>query len=331
MVQQPQFSIPPTEEIISAYQASYDDKRQVLQVVLISSTRKIRKRILEYLVTYRNRNGESKEETVIGKMYSDQAKGFASYRLMQYLWKNGFDTDSPYTIVRPVAYIQHWRMLLMTKAPGKTLDEQIHDPGTNTHHTALLVANWLARLHAIPVPEMKGSTRTRANADVRRFYEELAELMPSEAARLKHICDQLLKKSERAWTDQAALLHGDFHPKNIFINEQQVIAIDFDHHFAGDPAWDVAYLGCQMQLNGFFQKGDFDYFRPVIRHFIETYLDAHPSCNRESFYDRLSLYSARSLYESLHYELCVLKTGKLTILEPLLARCQLHLQGKGFH
>jgi thiamine kinase-like enzyme len=324
-----QAKLPSIEEIISAYEASTGHSRQVLQATLISSIPKIRKWILEYLVTHRLPDGQIKEESIIGKIYSDEEKGLASFRFLQYLWKNGFADDPRYTVVRPIAFLQNWKMLLMSKASGKTMDDWLYDPMIDGKRIASLAANWLTRMHAIPLTKVRASIRTRANADLKRFYEELAALIPEEKARLKSIYDQCLQKSSLLSKDQSILLHGDFHPKNIFIDDQKVTAIDFDHHFVGDAAWDVAYLACQIQISSFFKKGDFHYFQPVVKHFIDAYLQAHPSYNQESFMERLALYSARSLFESLHYELCVLKTGKVTILDPFLRMCQRYLQGNG--
>ncbi|WP_045521868.1 aminoglycoside phosphotransferase family protein [Neobacillus niacini] len=322
--------LPAIEDIISAYQDCYGTSRQVLQAVLISYTPKIRKMILEYLVTFRNQDGELEEESLIGKVYSDQKKGIESYRFLQYLWNNGLGSDPQYTIVHPIAYLQKWRLMIMSKSPGKTLDDWIHDPNMNSKQLAFLISEWLTRMHEIPLTEIREATRTRANADMRRFYEDLTERIPKEKSRLKSIYDKFIKNSEKNRTDETVLLHGDFHTKNVFLHEENVIAIDFDHHFAGDPAWDVAYLACQIQVSGFFKKGNFDFFQPMIKYFIEKYFDAHPAYDKQSFLDRISLYSARSLFESLHYELCVLNTGKFTIIDPFLTKCELYLQGKGY-
>lgn len=320
--------LPTIEEIISAYELSYGTSRKVLQANLVSSTPKIRKMILEYHLIYRNRNGELKGESLIGKVYSDQKKGIESYWFLQYLWNHGFGADRQYTIVRPIGYLQQYRLMLMAKSPGKTLDDWIHDPSSDNQQNAFLIADWLTRMHRIPLTSVRSAVRTRATADVKRFFQDLSERLPNEKAKLKSMYDQFVQNSGKLKTEQKVLLHGDFHTKNVFLHEQRVIAIDFDHHFAGDPAWDVAYLACQIQVSAFFKKGNFDYFQSMVKDFINKYLDAHPSYNRQEFLERISLYSARSLFESLHYELCVLNTGKFDIVDPFLTRCNRYLQGK---
>ena len=123
------------------------------------------------------------------------------------------------------------------------------------------------------------------------------------------------------------IAHGDFHPKNVFLDGLRVVAIDLDHYFEGDPVWDVAYLASQIQVSAFLKRGDFHYFDHIVTHFIESYLDAHAAYDRASFYHRLAIYRARALLESLHYELCVLKTGKFGIVETFLSECKRGLDG----
>jgi streptomycin 6-kinase len=321
--------LPPLEEIISVYHACYGTSRRVLQAKLISTTTKIRKMILEYQIIYCNQAGERVEDNLIGKVYSDQKKGIESYQFLQYLWNNGFGADPQYTVVRPIAYLEQWRLMLMSKAPGRTLDDWIHEVNMDSRQLAYLLADWLTRMHRIPLTEVREATHTRANADVNRFFKELSALLPQEHARLKSIQHEFILNSKELLTNHLVLLHGDFHTKNVFLHENQVIAIDFDHHFAGDAAWDVAYLACQIKISGFFKKGDFYYFRSLITDFFERYLDNNPSCRRSDFLKRMSLYSARSLFESLHYEICVLKTGNFAIVDPILSICEHYLKGKG--
>jgi len=322
--------LPSTEEILSAYQDSYGTNRTVTQVSLVFSKPKIRKLIVEYLVTYRNQHGEWKQDSLIGKLYADQKEGLLSYQFLQYLWKNGFNTDPNHTIVRPIAFLQPYGMLIMSKSPGKTLDDWIHGSSVNSKQLALLIAGWLTRMHAIPIKEIREGTLSRANAEVGRYYRELSELLPAYKSKLKAMYDVFVQNSHKLGTEDKVLLHGDFHTRNVFIDAQQVIAIDFDQHFAGDPAWEVAYMASHVQVSSFFKNGNFDYFQSMIQFFIDKYLDNHPSFNRQAFLERVSLYSARTLFESLHYDLCILKTGNLSIVDPFFIKYEQNLQGGGF-
>lgn len=329
MINDEQLPLPPIQQITSSYEASLTgDCRRVLTSTLVSSTAKMRKIILEYKVAYNNQQGDEVEEHVVGKRYSNGEKGLASSQLMQYVWDHGMGTDPHYRIVRPIAYLKTWQLLLMSQAPGRTLHDCIH-AGTGKQ-AAFLAATWLTRLHSISPANIQKKERTRANADISRFVKELEIAVPDKLSDIQSIYSRMLTKSAIQWTGPPVLLHGDFHPNNVFLDGQRVFAIDFDHHFAGDPAWDVAYLACQIQISGFFKKGDFHYFDPVVRHLIDIYLDCHPSYDRQSFLDRLFLYRANSFFESLHYHLCVLKDGTINTVDVFLGECEQALQGKGF-
>jgi aminoglycoside phosphotransferase (APT) family kinase protein len=323
-------SLPPIEQIISAYEASSSgESRQVLSCTLLSSTVKIRKSFLEYDVSFLNQHGVQGREVVIGKVYSDEEKGIAAYRLMQYVWNQGMNTDPYNRIVRPIAFLKEWRLLLMSKAPGRSLDSYIHE-GNNGRQAGRLVANWLTKLHSIPPVEVQPIRRTRATADIGRFVRELEAAWPNKASEVRAIYDQLLENFKEPWRGEPVLLHGDFHPNNVFVDGLQVYGIDFDHYFAGDPAWDVTYLTCQMQISAYVKRGNFHDSDEIVMHTLSYYLNAHPAMDRKAFLERLHYYRARSLFESSHYELCVMKNSNLDTINVFLHECKQSLQGKGF-
>ncbi|WP_163100528.1 phosphotransferase family protein [Peribacillus alkalitolerans] len=323
-------SLPSMEEIAYVYDDCFrQENRQVLSVILTSSTAKLRKWILEYQVTYLNEEGKKEEEFLIGKIYSDQEKGIASYQVLKYLWANGMANEPAYTIIRPIAYIESYSFLLMSKAPGKALNDYLGE-STENIQIASRVASWLKHLHDIPATMLREMKQTRGKVDLTRFYKDLALLLPEKENRLKALYISLQEESAKPWNVQPVMLHGDFHLKNLFVDEKHVTAIDFDHHFFGDPAWDVAYLSCQVQIRGILKEGNFYQYQPFVISFLETYLNDFPEHMKGEYYKRFYLYRARSLFESLHYELCVLNTGKLDIVDAFLGECELSLQGRGF-
>ncbi|MEH7223925.1 aminoglycoside phosphotransferase family protein [Bacillus sp. JJ1566] len=322
--------LPSIEQIASSYEKCYEkENRKVLSIILNSSIPKLRKWIVEYRLTYLNQEGKKEEEFLIGKKFSDQEKGNDSFRVLQYLWENGMGTDSSYTIIRPIAYYESCMMLLMTKASGESLKNCLNSDD-NHIRLALLIASWLRKLHSMPVAELRETKRTRAEADITRFYQELTMMLPEKGERLKALYDGLLTTSQNPWAGKHVMLHGDFHLENLFVDNNQVTAIDFDHHFSGDAAWDVAYLTCQLQVLGFLKKGDFQFFKSFIHSFIETYLLYTSEQYRLEFFKRISLYRARSLFESLHYELCVLHSGNSEIGDVFLHECENLLKGVKF-
>ncbi|MEH7385236.1 aminoglycoside phosphotransferase family protein [Bacillus sp. JJ1521] len=322
-----QILLPSIEHIASAYEKCYEkENRKVQSIILNSTIPKLRKWIVEYRLSYLNQEGKEVEESLIGKRFSDHKKGNDSFRVLQYLWEYGMGMESSYTIIRPIAYFESCMLLLMTKAPGESLKECLYTDD-NYIELASRIAFWLRKLHSMPVAELRETKRTRAEADITFFYQELAMLLPEKGERLKTLHDGLLSTSPNPWTGKYVMLHGDFHLENIFVDNTHVTAIDFDHHFSGDPAWDVAYLTCQLQVFGFLKKGDFQFFKSFIHSFIETYLHDTSKGYRSEFIKRISLYRARSFFESLHYELCVLHSGNSEIRDVFLNECENLLKG----
>lgn len=321
-------SLPALGELVTAYQSAFYDERTVISVTLVSRTEKMRKQIVEYLVRYQTQQGEVAEEALMGKVYSDAAKGKACYELMAYLWASGMCATPEHTIVQPLAYFPAQRMFLMAKAPGKTFQDVILAEDGEAE-AASQIAILLSRLHALPANEIDQAKKPRLATDMTRFICELEQQVPDHADQLHAFYKQLMAKMANADPSQPVLLHGDFHPKNIFVDQGKVTAIDFDQYFIGDSAWDVAYLASQIQLSAFFKRADFHLFDPIVKKLIDTYLDACPSPKPESFLDRLHLYRARSLFESLHYEVCVCRTEKREIVPVFLAECWRSLERKG--
>lgn len=320
-------SLPSNDQIAAAFETSYEqDNRKVLSVVCLSTTQKLRKWILEYLVTYLNQDGQKEEISLIGKVYSNQEKGKACFQALKYLWEHGMDSEQSNTVIRPIAYFELYPMLLMTKAPGKSLFELL-DCDMGHSQLGPIIADWLKRLHSVPIAKLREIKHTRAEVDVTRFYNGLSLVLPEQHERIKDLYNNMLTKSVKPWTGYQVMLHGDCNLMNLFIEDKKVTAIDFDHHFLGDPAWDVAYLTCQIQLKGYLKERNFIHFLPLVKSFIKTYLSDYPEDNRIEFFRRFYLYRARSLFESLHYELCVLKTGKLDIVNAFLTECESALQG----
>ncbi|HEX7050565.1 MAG TPA: phosphotransferase, partial [Longimicrobiales bacterium] len=211
-------------------------------------------------------------------------------------------------IARPIAYLAPWRLVLMSKAPGRTLAASLEDP-RHARRRGAEAAAWLARLHGVPLPDPPPAGDPAREAGPERFVRELAAAAPDHAARIDAL-GRLLAEGGAPRSSRAVLLHGDLHPRNVFIDADRVTVIDFDHCTAGDPAGDVAYLVSQIQVAGFLRFGDFHWHDAAARAALATYLRQRPPVEPDAFLTRVARYRARWLLESLHYELCVVRARR---------------------
>jgi 5-methylthioribose kinase len=67
------------------------------------------------------------------------------------------------------------------------------------------------------------------------YYRRLAAVHPD-------LRDHLQRRIEACRTRRVSLVHGDWSPKNILVEQNNVLAIDFEGVHFGDPSFDAAFL-----------------------------------------------------------------------------------------
>ncbi len=67
------------------------------------------------------------------------------------------------------------------------------------------------------------------------YYRHLAAVHPE-------LRDRLQQRIEACRTRRVSLVHGDWSPKNILVEDDNVVAIDFEAVHFGDPSFDAAFL-----------------------------------------------------------------------------------------
>jgi aminoglycoside phosphotransferase (APT) family kinase protein len=102
--------------------------------------------------------------------------------------------------------------------------------------------------------------------------------------------------------DNFRLIHGDFHPENIFVNGPRVTVTDFERSCLFDPAADLGFFLCQFEAKvrmGRYALGELERAR-LRRHFMDGYASQAP----ETLAWRVGLYEARGYLEIAHYIYC---------------------------
>lgn len=264
----------------------------------------LRKHVAEYRIVA----AEGEAVAVVGKTYTKPERGAAAHALLTDLWRRGFGSGR-FRVARPIAWLGEWNMLVVGKAAGRQLHELlVQDPDDAT--VGPLAAGWLTQLHALPAPDFVPQRLARASEGVRRFE---AELLPALSRDARPLLERLLARvgDERDTTPpRTVLLHGDFHPQNVFVDGEGaracVTAIDVDHARVGDPAWDVGYLLGQMRAAALERLGDHTRFERVGAAVCHHYLARASEPERDGFGRRVARFEALTLVESLHYRRCIL-------------------------
>src|SRR5207244_8338907 len=91
-----------------------------------------------------------KEHRIIGKIYANN-RGAEVYETLGRLWLHGFATGS-FKVPEPLAYDPEWRLLLMTRAQGESLDRLLLSQ-LDPSQAIIGSAEWLLKLHTCGVRE----------------------------------------------------------------------------------------------------------------------------------------------------------------------------------
>jgi 5-methylthioribose kinase len=64
------------------------------------------------------------------------------------------------------------------------------------------------------------------------------------------VAKELLAEADRLENCRECLVHGDFSPKNLLLNDGRMVLLDAEVAWFGDPAFDVAFLQAHLFLKG---------------------------------------------------------------------------------
>jgi hypothetical protein len=266
------------------------------------------KRIVAYQVGLEEAaTGVTRVEAVIGKFYGRE-RGAHADAALRALWAAGFRPPARCVVPRPYGHSTEYGVLLQGRVAGRDWADHLGGPQAALARASAGAAAWLAALHATPLRPPPAPPARDAVA-VRRFAAELGAVFPGHAG-----LDALAERvAERLLTDATAPAptHGDFHPKNVFLDGHRVAVIDFDTFAAREPAWDLGYAVGQLLCMSRFRHGSFE---PGLAAAV-AFLDAYASRKAAPPWRRVATFIARTLLQSLHFELYTLANGRLELLE----------------
>ena len=115
------------------------------------------------------------------------------------------------------------------------------------------VAIALARLHAAPLrPSPAAAPRTVAHwlAEVQRRRRKIGRIDTAWAARAARIADAIEAHAPGPGERPLGLIHGDFHPEQVWVHEDRIVLFDFDEFTLGDPMEDLAEFLLKLEQAG---------------------------------------------------------------------------------
>ena len=186
-----------------------------------------------------------------------------AFHIMEEIVRHGFDGGT-YRVPRPIDEDRDSRTLIEQGLRGKSLfDKLLTSDEADGREYVRLAAGWLARLHncrlrITPSGEFMARERTRLG----KYLERFSEINHPHTRKVRELIDTLLQQEGRVVRHQGGIMvqgHGDFHPKNVFMGQDNqenratlfVAAIDFESSYVLPRAFDVGCFLAQFR-NQFF-------------------------------------------------------------------------------
>lgn len=134
-------------------------------------------------------------------------------------------------IPRAITYSERHRLLLLESIDGVPLSTV-----TESENAFFQLGKALNRLHHInPPSSLPRATRLTPEA-VMRASATISQARPDVAALVQHLSDRLITQYTHG---EPVFLHGDVHPKNIFLNKETLFLLDLDQAATGPATADL--------------------------------------------------------------------------------------------
>ncbi len=181
--------------------------------------------------------GNEGQRVVYGKTFVDD-RAPALLQRFEHFWRVAqLDPTAP-LVAQPLGCDSATRTLWQAAARGVPLLDRARQAGAGPDFFAVGLA--LAHVHAAALPTDQQRPLTHWLAEVRRRQTKIARAAPALAARALAVSQALELASERLPASVPSLIHGDFHPEQIWIDDGRVVLFDFDEFCLGHPMEDLA-------------------------------------------------------------------------------------------
>jgi len=226
-----------------------------------------------------------------------------AHHILEELTANHFD-DGLFRVPRPIDQNPGSRTLIQQGLRGKSLYDKLLGSTTKDGlYFFQLAARWLAKLHNCRLcVTPKTEFWSREPSRLARYVGRFSAIQHPHTSRVEAVREVLLERERELMTagqDGFVQGHGDFHPKNIIIGQdnldnrdtQFVAAIDFESSLCLPPAFDVGCFLAQFRNQFYNHPHILEAFPENI--FLDSYLAASGPLG-EDFMEQVQLFRART-------------------------------------
>lgn len=166
--------------------------------------------------------------------------GAAIYRRFVHFWDLARSDARAPLVAQPLGYSAETRTLWQAQAAGKPLLQALASPAVPLLAEGLAYA--IAMVHASP-PALAGEPpRDTAYwlTEIHRRRKKITRAVPDLAGRAARVTDVMAQAALQLPPHAPAVIHGDFHADQIWVDGERIVLFDFDEFVLGDPMEDLA-------------------------------------------------------------------------------------------
>ncbi len=223
---------------------------------------------------------------VIGKIH----KSRPAWKLFAGAWSLWRASKLRVRLAPPAGYIGTLNMTLQERCPGVRLGDMAGE--TSFTNAVRQTGRSIAMVHGLSVPTVSKRTPQREAHSVHRWGSVVATLQGVHSSDIEQLCNRLASQLEQR-TQMKGLVHGDFHPANVLVDDSRITLIDLDQMALGDPLVDVGRFLASQRVSSLRVHGNLDGLSHDAGHFLERYL----ACTGEDE-SRVRLFEAAALVTS---------------------------------
>jgi hypothetical protein len=279
-----------------------------------------------HLLIHDRASGQRHPLTLIAKCDTTRGIGKAAreYAALTFLWEKGFGGEDKLRIPKPFNLLPDQNLILQESARGAKL---IGYTGDNTEASTTyfsMAGLWLAKLHGIRLSPPVPCSYDAELSSLELFVRQLSGVQPLLLARVQKLAEAIRQRLVSCSDATASLVHGDYHPEHIFVDDDSITVIDFERFGGGDRAKDVGSLLAHARSSCCLAGKPPEMADGEIGAFLTSYFRAAPSDTGAPTASRIAAFNAHSSLEALYYVAAVLKVNdkhKLTTYLECAERC----------
>ena len=259
------------------------------------------KAVIEFILRLGSlRNKGTIEKTLIGKWRPDE-RGAHTFQLLVELQRKGFNGRDHLRISEPILYLPECNLLLTSKARGVELKSMLAGDTDQLTSSVNRTARWFLKLHHTRSKVARRFSMRREEAELNDWLQHLSLVSPSCTGRVRKVVGVVLEMERSLDPGAFTLIHGDLHPKNIFVDGEDLTVIDFEQSCVFDPAKDLGYFIAQTNIHcAARRRRGLSYANASTLQ--ECLLDEYTRGASREGLARVAVYEARSYLQHLHYD-----------------------------